>query len=107
MQDWKVPMGTPPGDTDGFELFFSAYPLHVSKQDTQRVWNQLNPDPALRETILSAIEKEKRCDQWSRDGAGSSLLQPTGFENTDDEQYCGSGLRYSVLDQGESLDIPG
>ena len=75
---YSPPGGTPPGDTDGFETFFDAYPLHVSKQDALKAWNQLNPDSALRHVILSAIEKQKQCDQWNREG-GRFIPNPANW----------------------------
>ena len=75
---YSPPWGTPPGDRDGFEAFYAAYPLHVSKQDALKVWNQLHPDSALLDRILSAVEQQKRCAQWNREG-GRFIPYPSNW----------------------------
>ena len=64
--------------SSGFEKFYAAYPLQVAKQDALKAWNRLNPDPALREVILAAIERQKQCDQWNREG-GRFIPNPANW----------------------------
>src|SRR5262249_47279470 len=53
---------------DGFDDFWAAYPRKTAKQEAVKAWNQLTPSLELRATILAALERQKRCDQWTRDG---------------------------------------
>jgi hypothetical protein len=47
-----------------FARFWTAYPRKVNKPSAQRAFNKLNPDDALLETMLTAIEKQKASKQW-------------------------------------------
>lgn len=51
-----------------FARFWDAYPLHVSRQEAEREFARLNPDEALLETMLKAIERWKQTEQWREDG---------------------------------------
>lgn len=47
---------------DHFASFWKAYPRRVGKKAALRAWAKANLPPV--DTILSAIERQKRSDQW-------------------------------------------
>ncbi|OPY11721.1 MAG: hypothetical protein A4E70_01403 [Syntrophus sp. PtaU1.Bin005] len=62
-----------------FDRFYSAYPKHEAKKRAIQVWERINPDSNLLETILSAVEKQKIhkahlkesgqfCPEWPQPG---------------------------------------
>ena len=53
-------------DESRFAAFWSVYPKKEAKLDAKKAWAKLNPDAALLETILSAIEQRKKSDTWQR-----------------------------------------
>ena len=74
------PRGTSLTPLEGFEEFYGEFPLHVSKQDAIRAWNKLRPDESLRGEIMSALEKQKKSDQWRREG-GRYIPHPATWLN--------------------------
>lgn len=50
-----------------FDRFWDAYPRHVAKVDARKKFEKLNPDESLLETMLQAIEAQKRSEQWTKD----------------------------------------
>jgi hypothetical protein len=50
-----------------FDTFWKEYPRKVSKQQAVKAWRSLNPDHTLLTTMLQAIEKQKRSEQWQKD----------------------------------------
>lgn len=63
----KPPVG---GGTcvEGFARFWEAYPKKVGKIAAERNFRKLSPDGALLDRMLSAIDLQKRSEQWRRDG---------------------------------------
>lgn len=55
-------------EEERFDRFWTAYPRKTAKQDAMKAFARLNPDDALLDTILTALEKHKKSDQWTRDG---------------------------------------
>lgn len=51
-----------------FETFWKAYPRKQAKVKAQSEFEKLNPDEALLNTILNAVEVQKHSAQWERDG---------------------------------------
>ena len=47
-----------------FERFWTAYPRKVNKPGAKRAFEKINPDEQLLETMLKAIEQQKRSAQW-------------------------------------------
>ena len=74
------PRGTGLTPLEGFEEFYGEFPLHVSKQDAIRAWNKLRPDEALRGEIMASLEKQKKSDQWRREG-GRYIPHPATWLN--------------------------
>ena len=70
----------PPGESAGFEAFWSAYPKKQNKQNALKAWDKLNPDLSLVETIVAAVERAKRSETWIKDG-GRFIPLPTTYLN--------------------------
>lgn len=51
-----------------FNTFWSEYPKKKAKGDAEKAFKKLNPDEVLMKTIMSAIEKAKKSDDWLKDG---------------------------------------
>ena len=49
-------------------MFWSRYPLKVAKQSAWKAWSALKPESALVETIVQALDAQRRTDAWTRDG---------------------------------------
>lgn len=60
-----------------FELFWAAYPKKVGKQAAKKAFDRVK---APVETLLTALERQKRSDQWSRD-AGQYIPNPSTWLN--------------------------
>ena len=63
-----------------FDRFWTAYPRKVAKPDARKKFEKLNPDEELLQTMLTAIEKQKRSDQWTRDN-GQYIPHPSTWLN--------------------------
>jgi uncharacterized protein YdaU (DUF1376 family) len=63
---------------EGFEDFWKTYPRKVNKKEAQAVWDKSNL-PSL-EIIITAIEKQKKSDQWLSDN-GKFIPYPASWLN--------------------------
>jgi len=54
--------------TGAFDRFWSSWPKKVAKAAAKKAWAKLSPDEVLLEQILEALDRQKRSDQWTRDG---------------------------------------
>lgn len=63
-----------------FDRFWKAYPLKKAKQAALKAWKKINPDKQLAETIISAVEKQKRWEDWIRDN-GQYIPHPATWLN--------------------------
>jgi len=63
---------------EGFEEFWSAYPRKVNKKEAMTSWNKAKTPPL--EEVLSAIEKQRKSDQWLEDG-GKYIPYPSTWLN--------------------------
>lgn len=59
-----------------FERFWSVYPRHVAKQNARKEFDKANVDETLLQTMLTAIEKSKRSEQWTKDN-GQFIPHPS------------------------------
>src|SRR3990167_621355 len=64
----KVRLGKERSAASSFDRFWTGYPRKTKKQDAAVAWRRLAPDPVLVETILAALARHARSDQWTRDG---------------------------------------
>lgn len=69
-----------PSSPVGFGEFWAAYPKKKAKGDAIRAWSKLKPDQSLKTEIMSAIEKAKRSDDWTKDG-GQYIPHPASWLN--------------------------
>lgn len=62
-----------------FERFWKAYPRKVAKADALKAFEKNVPGPLL-ETVLNALEKQKRSEDWTRD-SGRYIPYPATWLN--------------------------
>ena len=60
---------------DGFETFWTSYPRKVGKGAALAEWTKLRPSADLQAQILAAVERQRTCDQWTKDG-GQDVPHP-------------------------------
>ena len=53
---------------DLFPRFWSAYPRRTDKLNAKKQFDKINPDEELLEKMLSALEKQKKSEQWQSEG---------------------------------------
>ena len=63
-----------------FDQFWNAYPRHVNKQGAIKAFEKAKVDGNLLETILTAIERQKKSDQWTKDN-GQFIPHPATWLN--------------------------
>ena len=63
-----------------FDRFWKVYPRKEAKQTARMAFEKLNPDEALLQTMLEAIERFKRTAQWQEDG-GRFIPHPATWLN--------------------------
>lgn len=84
-----------------FERFWSAYPKKRNKETARKAFKKLKG--VSIETLLEAIEKQKRSQDWLKDGGQfipypATWLNAGGWENEETETNVPAGLeRYAGL----------
>lgn len=63
-----------------FEVFWSTYPKKVGKGEAYKVWRKIKPSEELQATILTAVERQSKSDQWRKDG-GQFVPNPATWLN--------------------------
>ena len=63
-----------------FNCFWKAYPRKEAKQAAQKAFEKLAPDNAQLEVMLSALNKQKVSEQWTKDG-GQFIPHPATWIN--------------------------
>lgn len=63
-----------------FDRFWAAYPRHIAKQSAQKCFDRLGVDDGLLEIMIQAIERQKRSEQWTKDG-GQFIPYPSTWLN--------------------------
>jgi len=63
-----------------FSQFYAAYPKKRAKQDAIKAWKKVAPENGLFETIMRAIGKQRRSDDWTRDN-GRYIPNPASWLN--------------------------
>lgn len=69
-----------PPNGGGFEEFWNAYPRKVGKQAALKTWSKLRPSAELTKAILAAVEYQRTCPQWQKDG-GQYIPNPATWLN--------------------------
>src|SRR3990167_5661978 len=59
-----------------FDLFWEAYPRKVSKTKAIESWNRIDITQEIFDAIITALEKQKKSIQWTKDG-GQFIPHPT------------------------------
>ena len=63
-----------------FDRFWSVYPRKVGKENARKAFAKVNPDETLLNTMIEAVTKQSKCDQWIRDG-GQYIPHPATWIN--------------------------
>ena len=50
-----------------FEAFYDAYPKKKGRKKAEKVWKSLSPSQELFQTIMGALERQKRSSEWKRE----------------------------------------
>lgn len=66
--------------SDDFAIFWEAYPRKTAKTTAWKSWQKLNPDPALVDVIVAAVEAHKKTSQWLKDD-GQFIPHPATWLN--------------------------
>lgn len=67
-------------NNERFDRFWAAYPRKVAKPNALKAFNKINPDDELLMTMLSAIENQKKSEQWIKD-SGQFIPHPATWLN--------------------------
>lgn len=65
--------------SEDFEEFWGSYPRKTAKKDAWGAWSRAKGKPDI-ETILTALDHQKRSDQWKKD-AGQFIPHPGTWLN--------------------------
>ena len=68
------------GSLSRFEDFWKAYPKKKAMADAEKAWAKINPDENLIAKILSAVEKGRASDDWTKEG-GKYMPHPATWLN--------------------------
>lgn len=65
----NIPPISPTGGecVSDFEKFWEAYPKKMSRLNALKAWEELNPDNELIRKILTALEVQKKSEQWQKE----------------------------------------
>ncbi|OAT81085.1 hypothetical protein [Desulfotomaculum copahuensis] len=63
-----------------FARFWAAYPKKRSKGQAEKAWAKLQPDEQLVETMLAAIERAKKSEEWRKEN-GRYIPYPATWLN--------------------------
>lgn len=66
--------------SERFNEFWNRYPRKTAKETARKSFQKLKPDDELLRTMLEAIEKQKQCEQWTKDG-GQYIPHPATWLN--------------------------
>lgn len=53
---------------EGFDQFWKLYPKKKSLKDAKKAWAKLKPNPELRQTLITALGKQRLQHDWVKDG---------------------------------------
>ena len=83
-------------DTDRFGVFWKAYPRKVGKPTAQKAWGKINPTQRLLDNMLTALEKQKKSLQWTKD-EGQFIPHPATWLN---REGWNDSAEVEILDDG-------
>ena len=70
----------PPNPPRGFDIFWESYPRKIGKQAALKVWKKIKPSEAFVVKIINAVEQQKKCEQWLKNG-GTYIPHPKTWLN--------------------------
>ena len=76
----------PPLDGSLFTRFWEAFPNKLGREKAWEAWKKLNPDAAVAELLISALELWKRSEKW-RNKAGDFQFAPRAEAFLSDDGY--------------------
>lgn len=76
----------PPLDGSAFTRFWEAFPNKLGRGKAWEAWKKLNPDTAMSEFLISALELWKRSEKW-RNKAGDFQFAPRAEAFLSDDGY--------------------
>lgn len=50
-----------------FDTFWNVYPRKTNKQGAKKAWDKIKPDEMLTASIMLALVKQEKSDQWAKD----------------------------------------
>lgn len=71
---------TPKRQNGDFETFWKTYPRKVSKKTAEKAWNKIDMDENVFQAVMTALNKYKACEQWTKDG-GKFIPHPATWLN--------------------------
>ncbi len=57
-----------PDPMEGFDQFWKLYPKKKSLKDAKKAWAKLKPNPELRQTLITALGKQRLQHDWIKEG---------------------------------------
>ena len=91
---------------EGFVLFWKSYPRKVNKELAEKAWKKADVNGSL-ELVLSALEIQKRSDQWQRD-EGKYIPYPATWLNNkrwQDEQETEPQITAELQSDGRTYKL--
>ncbi len=102
-QDKDSPPKSPKGDDSDFEKrfseFWNIYPRKDAKSTARKVFEKLKPDETLLNTIVKAVEAQKKCSQWQDSKYipyASTWLNQRRWEDEPQTQEQNSNKRFNI-----------
>lgn len=74
----KIPLNTKQGCQ--FDAFWKCYPKRIGKGAAWKSWDKIKPDDETFRSIIDAVDKQRRSDQWTRDD-GQYIPMPATWLN--------------------------
>lgn len=71
----------PPRGADArFERFWKSYPAKVAKDTARKAFDKRKPDDAMVDRMVAALEVQRNCAKWTKDG-GQYIPNPATWLN--------------------------
>jgi hypothetical protein len=64
----------------GFDRFWNSYPRKTAKAAAEKAWRKIEADESLLQTIISAIEQQRKSHEWTKDN-GQYVPHPATWLN--------------------------
>jgi hypothetical protein len=69
-----------PPQESAFWLFYKPYPKKKNRLGAIKAWTKLNPSTELIQTLLTALERQKKTEDWQKEG-GKYIPYPATWLN--------------------------